>query len=215
MLQFFKVIDFIGTTHPNSILFCEAEPCIFKGKVAVFFCFVLFLSFYFFSFLFNCSNKQPQVVLTEDDTTLSLADRQIKMHPSPSPAPPPAICSSPVIGLQPPSPVNKLFVHLCYKQDYRNNQGLKCTAERKQNPPKGRWLTSLGVAVKKQNKAMSGRSLIQRREKFLRMLQTLKENALFNHSFGEEFCYFSTDNLLLMSLFPKPYHRIHRLSTSL
>lgn len=38
-----------------------------------------------------------------------------------------------------------------------NNQGLKCTAESKQNPPKGRWLTSAGVAAREQSEAMNGR----------------------------------------------------------
>lgn len=101
-------------------------------------------TFSFFFFL-NPSSKQHLVVLMEDDTTLSLAERQIKMHPDSSPAPPPAICSSLVISLEPPSPINKLFVHLCYKQGYWNNQGFKWAAERKQNLPKGRWLTSDGA----------------------------------------------------------------------
>lgn len=117
------------------------------------------------------------------------------MHPSPSPAPPPAICSSPVIGLQPPSPVNKLLVHLCYKQGYWNNQGLKRTAKRKQNPPKGRWLTSDGSERAKQGEGCqvpkSGWG------KFLKTFLPMMENALCNYDFGDEFCNFTTDSNLL------------------
>lgn len=154
-------------------------------------------------------------MLTEDDTTLSLAERQIKMHPAPSPAPPPAICSSPVISLQPPSPVNKLLVHLCYEQGYWNNQGLKRTAKRKQNPPKGRWLTSDGSERAKQGEACqvpkSGWG------KFLKMFLPLKENALCNYDFGDEFCNFTTDSNLLSAppLKKNPYCRTHHLPTSL
>lgn len=109
------------------MLLYKAEPGIFTRKITLFF-----------------FPKHHLVVPTGDDTTLSLAERQIKMHPAPSPAPPPAICSSPAARLQPPPPANKLFVHLCYEQGYWNNQGLKRTVERKQNPPKGRWSVSDG-----------------------------------------------------------------------
>lgn len=154
-------------------------------------------------------------MLTGDDTTLSLAERQIKMHPAPSPAPPPAICSSPVISLQPPSPINKLFVHLWYELGYWNNQGLKWTAERKQNSPKGRWLTSDGGERAKQGEACQVPKAAW--GKFLKMFWPLKENALCNYNFGDEFCNFTTDSNLLSATPPQknPYHRVHHLSTSL
>lgn len=128
-IQFLIFIYFISTLHPISVLLYKAELGIFKRKVTLFF-----------------FPKQHLVVLKGDDTTLSLAERQIKMHPAPSPAPPPAICSSPVICLQPPPPTNKLFVHLCYEQGYWNNQGLKWTTKRKQPPQTadGRWAMAVG-----------------------------------------------------------------------
>lgn len=139
---------------------------------------------FFYTFFFNYSSKQHLVVLMEDDTTLSVAERQIKMHSAPSPAPPPAICSSPVIPcLQPPSPVNKLSVHLCYEQGDWNNQGLKQTASRKQNPPKGRWLTNDGGERAKRGEARqvprSGWGTL------LKTFWLLKENTLCNYNFGD------------------------------
>jgi len=73
-----------------------------------------------------------------------------------------------------------------------NNQGLKCTAESKQNPPKGRWLTSAGVAAREQIEAMSGR-----RGEISENVLATEENAICSNSFGDEFCFFSTRSLLL------------------